>query len=45
MIEYMPNLLVFQNENAKLVNSLPYIDERISESTKDKMNQLLQQEM
>lgn len=41
----MPNLLVFQNEYAHLVNSLPYIDEKISDTDKNKVNDLIKQEM
>jgi hypothetical protein len=45
MIEYLPNLLVLQNENANLVASLPYLDEKIDESMKHKVNDIIQQEM
>ncbi len=45
MIEYLPNLLVLQNEHANLVASLPYLDEKIDESMKHKVNDLIQQEM
>lgn len=37
----MPNLLVFQNENADLVNSLPYLDENINDNDKQKVNELV----
>lgn len=45
MVEYMPNLLVLQNEHANLVTSLPYIDEKIDEATKNQVGTLIQQEM
>ena len=45
MIEYMPNLLVLQNEYANLVTSLPYIDEKISDSDKNRVNDLIKSEL
>lgn len=45
MLEYMPNLLVLQNEYANLVTSLPYIDEKIDESAKTRVNDLIREEM
>jgi hypothetical protein len=41
MLEYLPNLLVLQNENAHLVTSLPYIDEKISDKDKIKVMDLI----
>jgi len=45
MLEYIPDLLVFQNENSQLVNSLPYIDEKVDDAMKDRVNALIRKEM
>lgn len=41
MIEYLPDYLVFQNENSHLVTNLPYVDEKIEDSAKNKVNILI----
>jgi len=41
MIEYAPNCLVLQNENAKLVTALPYLDEKVDEAYSKKVNDLI----
>eukprot|EP00347_Sterkiella_histriomuscorum_P013859 403363093 len=45
MLEYQANYLVLQNENANKVTALPYLDEKIDESYKKQVNELILQEM
>ncbi|CAI2379045.1 unnamed protein product [Moneuplotes crassus] len=51
-LEYLPNLLVFKNENYDLVHSLPYIEQPLSKqkdhtgkSEHDKVKDVINQEM
>jgi Breast carcinoma amplified sequence 2 (BCAS2) len=47
MLEYHANqnYLVFENENANLVTSLPYIDEDADPKYTDRVQELIRQEM
>ena len=44
-LEYLPDLLVFRIDNYKLVNSLPYIETKLSKEKMASVNKLVHQEM
>ena len=46
-IEYMPDLLVFKNPNARLVDSVPYLDgqKQYSDEMKSKVAKMVSQQM
>lgn len=45
MIDYLPPYLVFQNKDANLLNSLPYIEEDLNKNEKKEIDALVKAEM